>query len=305
MPVKVTTTRTVTTRKTTRERTVTTSRTVVKGRRRKRPQGIILYRGPSMIDGSPIVAIMTGIASKSSNEKTGALLPVYILADNGRDPLADARENGARGICGDCIHGPKMQKDGTFKFSSCYVNVAQGPVSVFKALQRGRYRRWDRSRHARYLRGRVIRLGAYGDPAAVPLSVWESITPHAAGWRGYTHQWRKAAPGYAAFCMASVETEADRAEAKAAGYRTFRVRLATQRVAPGEITCPASAEAGKRKTCADCRACSGALASKAAADVVIIFHGSEAAGAWKRRAYEGTMARLEEAQGRRVPLMML
>jgi hypothetical protein len=39
-----------------------------------KPNGAILYRGPSLLDGAPIVAIVTGLASTSANAKTGAML---------------------------------------------------------------------------------------------------------------------------------------------------------------------------------------------------------------------------------------
>ena len=37
------------------------------------PNGAIIYRGPSMLDGSPIVAILTGIDKPSHNPKTGPM----------------------------------------------------------------------------------------------------------------------------------------------------------------------------------------------------------------------------------------
>jgi hypothetical protein len=75
--------------------------------------------------------------------------------------------------------------------------------------------------------------------------------------------------------MASADSSADRAEANAAGWRTFRVRAADGAIEPREVTCPASKEAGYRTTCADCRACGGTRA-KARADIVIIAHGNGA-----------------------------
>ena len=42
----------------------------------KRPNGYILWRGPSLLDGSPIVVIAI---KKSGNRKTGRMLQTYIL----------------------------------------------------------------------------------------------------------------------------------------------------------------------------------------------------------------------------------
>jgi hypothetical protein len=44
--------------------------------------GIVIYRGPSILDGSPIVVIATGLGSGSSNRKTGALVQTWILRDD-------------------------------------------------------------------------------------------------------------------------------------------------------------------------------------------------------------------------------
>ena len=39
----------------------------------------VLYEGPSLLDGEPIVAILTGLRSSSGNRKTGAMLQTWIL----------------------------------------------------------------------------------------------------------------------------------------------------------------------------------------------------------------------------------
>ena len=41
--------------------------------------GVILYEGPSLLDGEPIVAILTGLRSSSCNRKTGAMLQTWIM----------------------------------------------------------------------------------------------------------------------------------------------------------------------------------------------------------------------------------
>jgi hypothetical protein len=123
---------------------------------------------------------------------------------------------------------------------------------------------------------------------------------------GYTHQWKACDPAFARLCMASVETPAQREAAMALGYRTFRVRLPEQPVEPGEFTCPASAEAGKRLTCEECGACGGAKPGTRQASPTILFHGSSIAGNRTLRMYRQTMDRLqaEEAGRGRVPLPM-
>jgi len=73
--------------------------------------------------------------------------------------------------------------------------------------------------------------------------------------------------------MASVETAAERLEAKILGFRTFRVRGENESLGEREIPCPAAKESNYRTTCDKCRACGG-LAAKARADIAIIVHGS-------------------------------
>jgi hypothetical protein len=153
------------------------------------------------------------------------------------------------------------------------VNLGQGPRSVADGVKRGIYP-VDAQAAQDAAAGRMVRLGTYGDPAAVPAHVWESLLARASGHTGYSHQW---ASGKAAhvmhLVMASADSPSARAAAKAMGYRTFRIRPESGTVEPGEFVCPASAEAGKRKTCATCGACSGGVGTRKA-DAVIVVHGA-------------------------------
>ncbi len=105
--------------------------------------GIILYRGPSMIDGAPIVCIATGIEGKASrNSKTGAMVQTWIL----REDIAPhkAIHTGADvSICGDCEHRGTLTANIHGKTRnvgrSCYVTVFQAPLVVWKAYHRGIY----------------------------------------------------------------------------------------------------------------------------------------------------------------------
>lgn len=228
------------------------------------PNGVIVYRGPSKLNGQPIVVVLTGLASASENAKTGDMVQSYILLDDGTRPT-DAVQSGAdEAVCGDCPHR-KVGGAG-----SCYVNVGQGPTAVHGALSRGRYRAVSPQEAGRLIRGRVVRLGTYGDPAAVPTNVWRSILRHSAGHSGYTHQWRRHhARGLSRWCMASCDTPADRVHAQARGWRTFRVRLtASDPLMRGEFECPASAEQGKRLTCQQCQACSGGSPERASPAII-------------------------------------
>lgn len=244
----------------------------------------ILYQGPSMIDGAPIVAIATGLGGRGSdNEKTGAMVQVWIIRAD-MDPITASRTGADVAICGDCPHrgeADPSKASGWARGRSCYVNLVQAPGSVYRSFRAGKYAPIALDAFADAIRGKGLRLGAYGDPAAVPVDVWNAVCPAAAYVNGYTHAWRQF-PQLAAWCMASADTIADRVAAALAGFRVFRVRAASDAVAAREVVCPASAEAGKKTVCASCKACGGHSA-KARADVVIIAHGS-GASAFNRRA---------------------
>jgi len=69
--------------------------------------------------------------------------------------------------------------------------------------------------------------------------------------------------------MASVDTPAERVEAEAMGWRTFRVRLPDEALLPHEAICPASAEAGHKLTCEKCMACDGANGRRGRIAIVV------------------------------------
>ena len=69
--------------------------------------------------------------------------------------------------------------------------------------------------------------------------------------------------------MASADTIDEAAKANLLGMRVFRVSIGVDKQA-GEVTCPASAEGGRKSTCAKCTLCAGT--SIQARDVVIADH---------------------------------
>jgi hypothetical protein len=230
--------------------------------------GVILYRGPSKLDGAPIVVVATGLARGSRNAKTGAMVQTYILRDD-MHPIDAVRSGADVSICGTCPH----RGDGTGKGRSCYVTLAHGPRSVWEGLKRGIYPRVDAFTARALFAGKMVRLGTYGDPAAAPRALWKVALKDAAGWTGYTHQWRTVESEWAALVMASADSVADMDAAHAAGWRTFRVTAEPLANLKGrEVVCPASEEAGKRTDCASCKACMG-TAGKARVSIQIAAHG--------------------------------
>ena len=94
----------------------------------KKVNGYTLWEGASLYDGSPIAVILTGIESKSTNAKTGAMLQTYIFRQDIRP--SDALKTGDDvSICGDCRHRPILaRKSGE---ATCYVEVGKGVNSTW------------------------------------------------------------------------------------------------------------------------------------------------------------------------------
>jgi hypothetical protein len=227
---------------------------------------LILYRGPSMLDGAPIVVVVSGLRKKSDNSKTGNVLQTWIIRDD-MSPIDALRSGDDVSICGLCPHrGINGQE------RSCYVDIIKGgPTSIYRTLAK-----YETATDIASLgRNRVVRLGSYGDPAAVPLHIWHALVSECEAHTGYTHQWKTYAdkPALAALCMASCDNVVQALEAIAMGFRPFRVRRESDPVMPREVVCPASKEAGYKTTCSLCRACGGTSA-KAKAPIVIAAHGS-------------------------------
>lgn len=210
--------------------------------------GIELYRGPSMIDGEPIVVILT---LHSSNEKTGDMAQTWIL----RQDMAPAQavELGAdESICGQCEHRHYLG-------GACYVLPFQAPGNVWRSWNKGKYPEAT-PQHIKRLRGRAIRFGSYGDPAAVPVEVWQRLSKVASMTTGYTHQAHHlpgiGARGLLDHCMVSADNEGEAMFYRGMGARTFRVKRPEDPLLEGEVYCPADSRSDVQ--CIDCGLCSGA-----------------------------------------------
>lgn len=237
-------------------------------------RGLVAYHGPSRLDGAPVVLIVT---FASLNTKTGAMAQAWVLRAD-VSPQEAIRDGLDRSVCGDCVH-----RSGSAIGRSCYVITWLGPLNVYKSFRANQYPTLAPHLAAPYLAGEQLRMAAYGDPAAVPFEVWRSLLTHVAGWTGYTHDWRHCDQRFRTILMASVESEAEVEYAQSIGWRTFRTRLATERVRPDEIVCPASNEAGHRTTCEACNLCTG-TARGTARSIVIQAHGQRTAIFAERKA---------------------
>jgi hypothetical protein len=233
--------------------------------------GYVLWQGNSPATGDPIVAILT---LRTSNRKTGKMAQLWILRSDIAPTLAIATGSDDA-ICGSC----PLRGDGEGKARACYVVVSQAPMSVFKAYKRGRYPIATPVDIARTLRNRKVRLGAYGDPAMLPIDLVRTITSASIGSVGYTHQWRTINPEWSRYVMASADSVADRRAARALGYRSFIVVGKNVDITsiPNAVGCMAVRERNPLQ-CADCMACGGTRSGTItnAVDIVIQAHGNGA-----------------------------
>jgi hypothetical protein len=238
---------------------------------------LIVFEGPSAIDGRPIAVILTGLDQSSDNEKTGALVQSWILRAD-VEPHVALKTGDDASVCGQCPHRPILARQ--TGAAPCYVRVHEAPLSVYRAFRRGSYPRAQALEQVKQaLAGRQLRIGSYGDPAAAPVGLWQTLASMADGHVGYTHQWQSTdfdARAWAPLVMASVDSADEARHATELGMRYFRVSIGVDK-APKEVTCPASIEGGRKTTCDSCMLCGGT--SKAARSIVIADH---AAGHAKR-----------------------
>ena len=209
-----------------------------------------IWRGPSPVDGSPIVAIVTNLDLPSENRKTGDMAQLYILRAD-MSPVRSATDGYDAATCGNCPLRPSVS-DGV----RCYVNT--GWIGAWRSWQSGKVPIRAPREVGEYLRsvGLELREGAYGDPAMLPQSVRDDL--HLNGkvnGTSYTHQWSEAWADQRgkAYSMASVQSLDEKRAANALGWRTYRVTDGD--LEPDEILCP---ELTRNASCKNCKLCSGA-----------------------------------------------
>ena len=222
-----------------------------------KPTGGTLYHGPSAINGADIVAVVT---YDSGNPKTGDMAQLWILDAGDTKPSDLVKQGRDQAVCGDCAFAGGK---------GCYVNTGQAPNAVYRTWQAGKYPEGVENRR------KAIRLGAYGDPAALPYDDVAALLDGYHGWTGYTHQWKTCDQRFSGILMASVDNEAEYDQALRMGWRAARV--GTTATLAGEIICPATAEGGYRTTCENCKLCSGTATR--AKNILFPAHGSKKAKA--------------------------
>ncbi|MEA5574634.1 hypothetical protein [Calothrix sp. UHCC 0171] len=209
--------------------------------------GYVVWEGASLIDGSPIVLILTGFVNPTSNRKTGRQLQSWILSQN-YVPTYAAKYGLDNSICGDCPL--KLSKTG-----SCYVNLLT-PNNIYRSYIAGNYPKFSEKElalleHYRY----PIRLGSYGDPTAIPLEIWESIILASGKHTGYTHRHKSCDSRWQEYLMASVHSIPEAKQAQKQGWRTFRIIAPDAVLSDNEILCRHTED--DRNSCSTCLLCDG------------------------------------------------
>ncbi len=230
---------------------------------KRAPNTVVFYHGPSQLTGAPILGFLTGLQFASRNTKTGDMLQVYILQAD-MNPSEAVKTGADTAICGDCT-----LRSGSEHGRGCYVAYWQAPLRVWSSWRNGHVPTANPIELRHHLRGQQVRVSAYGDPVALPLQTLTWLLSKAGGWTGYTQQWRTCDPGFKSWLMASCHNEDDQAAASARGWHTYRTRTADDPLVSGEIVCPASAEAGHKITCAECRVCQGSNAKRPNAAIMV------------------------------------
>ena len=105
----------------------------------------IYWLAHSRIDGKPLVLVLRGAnaaraeVDKGANTKTGAMVQSYIMRAD-VEPQVAARIGEDYSVCGDCVHRPRLVRQGNGA-APCYVKLFHGPRVVWDAFRRGAYAR--------------------------------------------------------------------------------------------------------------------------------------------------------------------
>ncbi len=260
---------------------------------------IVIYLGPSMLDGSPVVVLAS---TGSKNVKTGSMVQTWIMRADMHPSEASAQKKDSA-VCGNCPRRHSLGGD-------CYVQIVHAPRSVWE--------NWDNqgrpgenwSDHSEIVRlqsdalAHGLRLGSYGDPMAVPWTVWADLISalNPAKTVGYTHQWRSlphaadlqkpigvtddravSAQWYREHIMASCDSIQDQRDASFLGWRTFTALPQGSEVPERSIQCPATRSQNPLQ-CHQCGACDGAGKGAGKASVFLWEHGMRSSGKMKRSA---------------------
>jgi hypothetical protein len=236
---------------------------------------VIVYEGPShLIDRSGntpsgnIFVVLSGLRDPSTNRKTGPMIQTWILPVG---EFPSVRTAAAYRVCGDC----EME-------SACYVNriTLSGFYQRFNQLPRVDFMQLSARERDRLLGSAAIRLGAFGNPSAMPLELAEALI-EGRNHTSYDAMWRTIDPAWARVSMASCSSAEDAIEAWSRGWRVFLTLPDDTKQARAEIVKVKAAGAtglmcrfySSELQCYACRDCSGQVKEHRASVILNPLHG--------------------------------
>lgn len=225
--------------------------------------GFVFYEDVSRLDGNPIVGIVT---LTTDNVKTGSMAQTWMLPRTGQNISQILASGADQSVCGSCSLRRNLG-------GGCYVLPFQAPGQILRKYHAGGYKPLTESVRKKRLVDEGIRLGAYGDPTAIPFSCWKDLIQGTRFHTGYTQNWKDPAnQEYATLLMASVRSSTEAQEATQLGWRYYRMRRPGEPLLENELQCPAAVEVGHKTTCARCKLCDG-LRGKKTSSISIEAHG--------------------------------
>jgi hypothetical protein len=188
------------------------------------------------------------------------MVQVWVL-NRDTDPVTALKNGESKKICFDCTH---------LEDNTCYVNVGQAPLSVWRSYKKGNYEPFNSVYLRQALHFKSVRFGAYGEPVLIPLPIVEFMVYWSKSYTGYTHQYnnKKYAP-YRKFFMASADTKKDVEQANKKNWRTFRVSTTKDTRLKNELVCP---NITNHIQCINCKLCNGYSKAK---NIVVPVHGTK------------------------------
>lgn len=258
-------------------------RTILRAYGIRKFSAIKLWEGPSPFDGKKIMVVLGNYATDNANKKIGEemcqiwVLPVGEWDDKLDRPFPlprEAYEGKKPTVCGSCSHLGKGCYVMWWRLRGLWESARDQKPLVER---RGGVRLLDQ-----LMDGQYLRLGAAGDPLAMPFWLAKMMVDSARFHTSYTHAWYNFEipnlEGWKSISMASVDSEKEYQAAKTLGWRTFRTikapkveGVAELKLLDREIECPSDSHG---RTCAQCKLCNGNKRSNKIKDIAIKVHGS-------------------------------
>ena len=226
--------------------------------RKKITGSIQVWVGPSLFDGKPIQVVISGYSKDSENEKTGPMIQISILPVD--ESPWESYKLGKKTVCGECKYNGQR---------GCYVRWSN-LSNISKSSHRNT---GDLSLGQALCAGLRVRVGAAGDPAAVPTYVWEALLKDSDGFTGYTHSWKSCDPALKRYFMASTDSIEETEAALNDGWSPFYVVESWEEAPEDSIKCLSYRTKGNGlpMQCIDCMKCNGQSKPKV---IVEVLHGA-------------------------------